>query len=326
MKQKILELLKEQEDYLSGQMISEKLHVSRTAVWKAIKQLKEEGYVIDSVNNRGYRLVEAADVMNEAEVVSQLATNWLGRPLRYFDEIDSTNEYLKREAAGGLIHGTVALANEQTAGKGRLGRSWSSPTGSSIYISYLLRPDIAPIHASMLTIVAALATARAIEDTTGLNAGIKWPNDIVVNKHKVCGILTEMSSDMDRIQYVIVGIGVNVNMTEFPEEIKETATSLRLETGEVVRRAPLVAKMLFFFEHYYELFLKTEDLSGLLADYNAHLVNKGKQVRIVERTGEWTAIAEEMDEKGELVVTLPDGTKKNIISGEVSVRGLYGYV
>ena len=326
MKSKILTILRNTEDYVSGQQLCEQLGVSRTAVWKAVKQLKEEGYEIDSVNNKGYCLKGIPDVMNQAEIKSQLISKWLGQRLDYFPCLDSTNTYLKEIAGKGAPHGSVAVADHQTAGKGRLGRSWSSPTGCSVYMSYLLRPDIAPVHASRLTIVAALATTRAIEEVTGLSAEIKWPNDIVINKRKVCGILTEMSADMDRIEYVVIGIGVNVNMTHFEEELSDRATSLRIECNKEISRLQIIVKMLSCFEYYYEQFIETEDLSAMLSDYNDRLVNRGREVRIVERQKEWKAVALEMDRDGELVVQLPDGTTKKVISGEVSVRGIYGYV
>lgn len=326
MKEKILKILRETDTYVSGQKLCEQLGVSRTAVWKAINQLKEEGYEIDSVNNRGYRLNKVPDVMSEAEILSQLHTRWLGHPLHYLDIVDSTNIYAKELAERGAGHGTVVIGDQQTAGKGRLGRTWNSPRGCAIYITYLLRPDILPIHASRLTIVAALATTRAIEEVTNLTCGIKWPNDIVVDGRKVCGILTEMSADMDQIHHVVIGIGVNVNMTEFDKEICTTATSLRLQTGEVVSRASVILSMLKYFEQYYDSFMQTEDLSGLLEEYNSHLVNRNKEVRIIERQKEWTAIARNMNVQGELVVETEDGVLHNIMSGEVSVRGIYGYV
>lgn len=324
MKEKILKTLRETDEYVSGQALCEGLGVSRTAVWKAIKQLKEEGYEIDSVNNRGYRLNTVPDVMSKAEILSQLDTTWLGKELIYFDTIDSTNEYAKQIAMESQ-HGTVVVGDQQTAGKGRLGRTWISPRGCSIYISYLLKPEIAPSHASQLTIVAALATAKAVEEVTGLTTQIKWPNDIVVNGKKVCGILTEMSADMDQIHHVVVGIGVNVNMTSFDEEIAATATSLRLEKEEVISRAQIIVAMLKHFEVCYDVFCKTEDLTGLLEEYNARLVNKDKEVRVLDRKNEWTGIARGMNESGELLVETDEGVQ-TVLSGEVSVRGLYGYV
>ena len=245
MKEKILRLLRENDDYISGQVICESLGVSRTAVWKVIKQLKNEGYAIDSVSNKGYKLTESPDVMSEAEISSRLDTEFLGKKLYYFETIDSTNEYLKHLPEEETVHGTVCVGDHQSAGKGRLGRTWISPRGSSIYISYLLKPDIEPAKASMLTIVAALSVAKAINIVTGLDTSIKWPNDIVVNSKKVCGILTEMTADMDRIERVIIGIGINVNMESFDDSIKDMATSLRIESGMVVKRADIISCLLY---------------------------------------------------------------------------------
>ncbi len=325
MKEKILRLLRENNDYISGQAICESLGVSRTAVWKVIKQLKNEGYEIDSVSNKGYKLTESPDVMSEAEISSRLDTEFLGKKLYYFETIDSTNEYLKHLPEEETVHGTVCIGDHQSAGKGRLGRTWLSPRGSSIYISYLLKPDIEPANASMLTIVAALSVAKAINKVTGLDTSIKWPNDIVVNSKKVCGILTEMTADMDRIERVIIGIGINVNMESFDDSIKDMATSLRIESGMVVKRADIIINMLKTFEEYYSMFVKTEDLSLLLDDYNSILVNRGKEVRIIERDKEWAATAVSMNKLGELIVNDNEGKEVNIRSGEVSVRGLYGY-
>ncbi|MBQ4232604.1 MAG: biotin--[Lachnospiraceae bacterium] len=325
MKEKILRLLRENDEYISGQAICESLGVSRTAVWKVIKQLKNEGYEIDSVSNKGYKLTESPDVMSEAEISSRLDTEFLGKKLYYFETIDSTNEYLKHLPEEETVHGTVCIGDHQSAGKGRLGRTWLSPRGSSIYISYLLKPDIEPANASMLTIVAALSVAKAINKVTGLDTSIKWPNDIVVNSKKVCGILTEMTADMDRIERVIIGIGINVNMESFDDSIKDMATSLRIESGMVVKRADIIINMLKTFEEYYSMFVKTEDLSLLLDDYNSILVNRGKEVRIIERDKEWAATAVSMNKLGELIVNDNEGKEVNIRSGEVSVRGLYGY-
>ena len=325
MKEKILRLLRENDEYISGQAICESLGVSRTAVWKVIKQLKNEGYEIDSVSNKGYHLTTSPDVMSEAEISSRLDTEFLGKKLYYFETIDSTNEYLKHLPEEETVHGTVCIGDHQSAGKGRLGRTWLSPRGSSIYISYLLKPDIEPANASMLTIVAALSVAKAINKVTGLDTSIKWPNDIVVNSKKVCGILTEMTADMDRIERVIIGIGINVNMESFDDSIKDMATSLRIESGMVVKRADIIINMLKTFEEYYSMFVKTEDLSLLLDDYNSILVNRGKEVRIIERDKEWAATAVSMNKLGELIVNDNEGKEVNIRSGEVSVRGLYGY-
>ena len=326
MKGEILKLLKETDGYVSGQELCRRFGVSRTAVWKVINQLKEEGYEIEAVRNRGYALKGAGDVLSEAELLSCLKTEWAGGRTVYFDATDSTNVQAKRLAEAHAPHGTLVVSDRQDGGKGRRGRSWASPSGVGIWMSLILRPEIAPSSASMLTLAAALAVREGIREETGLSPLIKWPNDLVLNGMKICGILTEMSTELMEIQYVITGIGINVNQREFPPEIRDTATSLSLEAGRSFRRSSLIAAILKAFEKDYEAFLKTGDLSLLLEEYNACLVNRGKEVCILDPSGEYRAVAEGIDENGSLLVTLPDGTRREIISGEVSVRGIYGYV
>lgn len=331
-KSDILTLLRNSADYVSGQQLCDQFGVSRTAVWKVINQLKEEGYQIESVSRKGYRLLESpADILSQSEIASRLQTKWAGKKLYYVDSTGSTNTDAKRFAEEGDPHGTTVVADMQTAGKGRRGRKWQSPSGINNYFTILLKPDFAPDKASMLTLVMALSVAEAIEEVTELKAEIKWPNDIVVNKKKVVGMLTEMSTtpEMDEIQYVVVGVGVNVNMgsiEEFPDEIRETATSLRIESGKQINRAVLVEHILERFEQNYEKFEQTLDLSGLLDAYQSHLVNVDAQVRVLDPAGEYTGISHGINTTGELIVEKEDGSIVNVYAGEVSVRGLYGYV
>ena len=326
MKDKILQILRETDGFISGQEICSRLGVSRTAVWKAIKQLREEGYDIVAVNNKGYRLEQAPDVIYEQELRSLLHTKWFGNRILYFDSIDSTNNELKRQAETQVCHGLLAVAEEQTAGRGRRGHGWVSPPGTGIWFSFLLKPEVSPDKASMLTLVAAMAVARAITDTTGLESQIKWPNDIVVNKKKVCGMLTELSAEMTQINYVVIGIGINANNREFPDEIKETASSLFIESGKPVKRAAVIEAVGRYFEQYYDEFIKVGDLSLIMDEYNGMLANAGKQVRIISNDSEEVYTAIGINPQGELVVKDADGNVKDIRSGEVSVRGLYGYV
>ncbi len=325
MKAEILAMLRESDGYVSGQELCNKFGVSRTAIWKAINQLKDMGYEIEAVPNKGYHLVSAPDVMNEAEIKSLLHTEWAGQELFCFDEIDSTNTKAKELAEQGYPSGTLIVADRQIAGRGRRGRSWDSPAGIGIFMTLLLKPDINPNNASMLTLVTALATAQAISDVTGAEAKIKWPNDIVINGKKVCGILTEMSAQFDYINHIVIGIGINVHNESFPEEIRETASSLLLESGKRIHRADLIARFLERFEAGYAIFLQTEDLEGLMKDYNALLVNIQKQVRILDPKEPFEGKAIGITKRGELIVDTWE-SRKLVSSGEVSVRGIYGYV
>lgn len=326
MKDRILKILKESDDYISGQSICDSLNVSRTAVWKGINSLRDAGYEIEAVKNRGYRLKEAPDVMYEQELRSVLKTEWFGKRILYFDSIDSTNSEIKRQAELKTEHGLLAVAEEQTAGKGRRGHSWISPPGTGIWFSFMVTPDISPDKVSMLTLVAALAIASGIRETTGLKTSIKWPNDIIVNGKKVCGILTELSAELSMVNYVVIGIGINANTESFPDEIKDMATSLFIESGKKVRRVNIIEAVGRNFENYYSMFMKAGNLSLLKEEYNDMLVNKGRQVKVVDKDGEMVYTAIGIDDGGSLLVKDDEGNIHGIISGEVSVRGLYGYV
>lgn len=328
MKTEILKILRSTDGYVSGQELCDKLGVSRTAVWKVIGSLKEEGYEIDSVSRKGYRLLSSPDVVSESEIASRISDGVFGQKVVSYEITDSTNTRAKQLAEEGAVHGTLVVANMQTAGKGRRGRSWQQEEGSVIAMSLLLRPTFSPDKASMLTLLAAHSVAGAIEAVTGLPAAIKWPNDIVINRKKTVGILTEMSLGVEQaaIDYIVIGIGINVNNTAFPEEIRDMATSLYLEKGERVSRSALIAESMRRLEVDYEAFLKTEDLSAILPDYNAHLISMNKEVRVLDPKGEYTGISRGMDAQGELIVERADGEIIKVYAGEVSVRGLYGYV
>jgi len=240
--------------------------------------------------------------------------------------VDSSNEWVKELGEFYFPEGTVGIADEQTAGKGRLGRTWVSPSGENIYFSLLLRPEFAPEHASGLTLVMGLSVAQAIREETGLPVGIKWPNDVVIDQKKVCGILTEMKAEIGKINYVVVGTGINVNQTEFAEEIRSMATSLKLENGgNEVERGVLLASVLIHFKENYLKYHETEDISLLTDAYNDLLVNRGQQVRIEDPKGAYVATSRGISSSGGLIVELEDGTTQEITSGEVSVRGMYGY-
>lgn len=326
MKEEILRLLRSADGYISGQELCNWFGVSRTAVWKAINQLKEAGYEIEAQQNKGYRLMAAPDLMTEAEIKSLMHTEWVAKEVLYFDTIDSTNTKAQELAEKGYQSGTLVVADKQESGKGRRGRSWVSPSGTGIFMTLMIKPDINPNNASMLTLVAALAVAKAITSVTGEKALIKWPNDIVINGKKVCGILTEMNAQFDYINHIVVGIGINVHNESFPEEISQMASSLMIEAGgKRFHRAQIIAETMSYFEQYYDTFLKTQDLSALVREYDELLVNRNKSVRVLDPKEPFDGKAMGITPKGELIVDTWE-SRKLVSSGEVSVRGIYGYV
>lgn len=326
MKSEILALLREQGSYISGQELCERFGVSRTAVWKAVNQLKKEGYRIEAVQNKGYLLVQEDDIFGQNELESRMCTKWAGHPVKFYQEINSTNLQAKLEAEDGAQQGLLIVADKQTAGRGRRGRGWNSPAGTNVYFTLLLKPTYPVEKVSAVTLVMALAVAEAVRTICGVESAIKWPNDIVVDGKKVCGILTEMSMEREYIQHVVIGVGVNVGLQEFEPELAQKATSLQAACGRKVPRAALVVEIMKSFEKYYEIFCKTLDLSGLREPYQAHLANLDKEVRVLDPKGEFTGIARGIDDAGELLVELADKTLVKVYAGEVSVRGIYGYV
>lgn len=325
MKTKVLTALKEADDYISGQELCERFGVSRTAIWKAVNQLKEAGYEIEAIQNKGYKILSVPDRLSESELQSIRKTSWAGKEIFYYDVIDSTNTRAKQLAEEGHGTGTLVVADRQDAGRGRRGRSWEGPAGSGIYMTLVLKPEINPNNASMLTLVAALAVSGAITTCTGAKAGIKWPNDIVMDGKKVCGILTEMSAQFDYVNHIVVGIGINVHNESFPKEIEDVATSIYLQSGEHINRARLIEEILEQFERYYTIYLKTEDLSGLVNEYNSRLVNMQQKVRVLDPNEPYEGKAMGITGRGELIVDTWE-SRKLVSSGEVSVRGIYGYV
>ncbi len=260
----------------------------------------------------------------EEKLKEILCTKWLGKDTVFFSTCDSTNTRLQELANAGAKEGTVVISEEQTAGQGRNGRNWNSPKGEGIFLSMLLRPEFKPRYASMITLVTALAVCSALGKNGVERLFIKWPNDIVASGKKLCGILTKMSTDAEAIQYIIVGLGINVNQKNFHPEIAKIATSLYIETKEEKSQVNIIADFLSAFETYYEQFRITKDLSLLKEEYNQKLVHRNSMVRIIEEGREKTVKALEINEKGELLVE-EQGQIRTIIAGEISVRGIYGY-
>lgn len=329
MKDEILKELKSyKSSYISGEDLSRKLQVSRTAVWKCINQLKSMGYLIDSQTKKGYKLIESPDSLFSYEIREGLKTELIGSHIDFLEQVDSTNLHAKRTAEQGFIDGTVIIADEQLKGKGRLGRTWTSPKGKGIWMSIMLKPCINPSQAAKVTLLTACAVNKTIFETCGIDAKIKWPNDIVCNGKKLCGILTEMSAELDEIHYLIVGIGINVNLEkeDLPEELHSTATSIRIEKGANVSRKDLVKSILYNFEVYYKEFLQTESIRTFIAEYREKSAVIDREVNIISSSAKLKGKVLDISEEGQLIVKLEDGTIKEIISGEVSIRALEGYI
>lgn len=322
MQKKILDILLNADDFISGQEISEKLGVSRQAVWKSINALKEKGYEIQSVTNRGYRLVSSPDYLNESSLKTLLHNKIIGKNLIVLDSVNSTNDYLKKLGNEGCENGTVVAAREQTRGKGRLGRTWQSKKDDGIAFSVLLRPNVAPSEVSAITPLAGLAVCKAIREYTRLDCVIKWPNDIIVGRKKLVGILTEMSAEFDAVEYVITGIGINVDHTSFPEEIAFKATSLLLETGRHIDKNEFLACVL---EHLENEFVKNnlELTPTALSEYTDLCATVGRSVTFQRGTRRISGMAVGVSEHGELKVMMSDGTICLVNSGEVTVQGIY---
>jgi len=332
MKYKILQVLKEKNmEYVSGEKLSEILGVSRTAVWKCINELKKEGYVIESVSKKGYKLESSPDILNEFEIGYGLNTRIIGRHICYFKSIDSTNNYAKKSAHEGCEEGTVIVADAQTSGRGRLGRRWESKEGSGIWMSVVLRPSIAPEDVQIMTLAASVAVVTALKRIAGVDAGIKWPNDIIIDGKKVCGILTEMSTEMDRVNFLVLGIGININQKkeDFPDELKSTAISLKAYMSENnmsvsnIRRNDIIKNVLLELEKQYEN-MKRGNTEEIIRKWRENSVTLGRKVKIIYKNDEYEGMARDVTDDGKLIVDCCDGITRAVSSGEVSVKGIMG--
>ena len=271
-----------------------------------------------------YEEIVTDGIYNETTIADQIHTKWAGKTVHFARETDSTNLWIKRLAKEGASEGTLALAEFQSAGRGRLGRSWEVPEGTSVMMSILLRPKFEPQYAPTLTLVMGMAVAKAVKNL-GFDVSIKWPNDVVVSHKKICGILTEMGVRDGKIDYAVIGVGINVNIKEFPEEMADKATSLYLESGREFDRSQIPGVVMEAFEKYYEKFAATCDLSGLKEEYESILANYNQPVRVLAKEP-YEGVARGITDGGELLVEKTDGTIVAVSAGEVSVRGLYSYV
>lgn len=315
--------------YVSGEELSRKLKVSRTAVWKYINELKLEGFDIASSSRKGYRLVDEPDILNTHLLTSNLNTCTVGREVIYFDEVDSTSIKAK-EIAADVSDGTVVVAGRQSSGRGRLGRKWESKAGSGIYMSVILKPEIPPEEVQLITLAASVAVVSALKEAAGIGAGIKWPNDIILGGRKVCGILTEMSSEMERVNYVILGIGINFSQEpwDFPEELRDKAISVKEyvlgNNMQLCKKAELARSVFTRLDEVYKMLLEGRK-QEIVELWKSMSVTLGRDVSVTGKGSAYTGKAVDITGDGRLVVLCSDGIHKEIISGEVSVRGLLGY-
>ncbi len=316
LKDKVLEILEENKGgSVSGNDIAQLVGMTRSAVWKAVKQLRSEGYMINAVTNKGYSLSEKSDFLNEHSIVKHLRTKSLGRKLDVFKSIDSTNSFAKSLAQLGAEHGTTVISEVQTEGRGRMGRSFHSPIGMGIYMSVVLRTKLSVEHSLLITSCAAVAVAEAVEKVTGLSCGIKWVNDIYAGDKKLCGILTEAAVNVEQggLDYAVVGIGLNVQNTTFPKNIADIATSLKMETGENVPRSLLAAEILNTLEDRLETILD----KSFVDEYRKRSNIIGKRIEITQGDKVTQAECVGIDEICRLMVRYDDGTEVPIMSGTI---------
>ena len=317
--EKILSKLRNNTDYVSGEELCKTADVSRAAIWKHVEKLREEGYEIDASPHLGYRLANIPDSLIPSEIKWKLKTKILGKEVLSYKKVDSTNDVAYELAEKGLKEGSVILSEEQGKGKGRHGRTWLSPPSSGIYFSVILRPRITPNEISKITLLAAVATAKAIREATGLQAMIKWPNDILINHKKVCGILTEMKAEQDGVDFIVIGIGINVNNPI--RQLPKGASSLMEELshhgkGEQVSRIELTKKLIEKLEEYY--FLLNNDGFRPIMDEWKHLTDMlGSRVKVSLQNRTFEGLAHDIDPDGALVVRRDAGTLERVSSGDI---------
>lgn len=321
-------------EYLSGQQLCKALGMTRAAVWKRMEKLREEGYQISAAGKKGYRLEVIPDALLPGYVAREVTTAWAGRgDILYAKEMTSTNTVLKDAAVKGAPRGSLAVCEIQTQGKGRLQRQWDAAEGENLLQSLLLSPALPVEQAPLCTLAAAVAMAQAISDTVpGLQPGIKWPNDIVLSGRKCVGILSELFADMDGIQFIVMGVGVNVNQRRFEGELAGKATSLFLERGKLKEAGPLPIdrrKLLCAYLYHMEqavAALERDGMRGILPSYEKYSVTLGSRVRVVGGGEDFTGTAQAVDDTGALLVQEDQGPLRRVLSGDVSVRGVMGYV
>ena len=314
MQEKIIDFLKRKPDYVSGEEISHRLGVSRQALWKHIQELREIGYDIVAVPHLGYHLLSAPDRLFAAEVCRNLQTKFIGKKIYYFDMVASTMDIATKLAAEGSLEGTLILAEAQSRGRGRLGRDWFSPKFKGIYLSLILRPRILPNQTPVLTLLAAVGICEAIKEITGLEAQIKWPNDILIQHKKIGGILTELNAEMDETRFVIIGIGLNVNNDA--RSLPASATSLKEQKKENINRIELLQEILRRIEAHY-LFFKNKGSRGIIEKWREYNITLGRRVKVSSHKEHIEGLAMDIEVDGGLLVRKDSGVIAKVMSGDV---------
>ena len=303
---------------ISGAKIAKEIGVKRQTVWQWVQRLREAGVKVDGHPRTGYHIERAPDVLAPQLLAHKLRGTPFEKRIFHFFKIDSTNTVAMRMGEQGEPHGTVVIAEQQTAGRGRAGRSWISEKSAGIHATILLRPRISPVHASALTLAAGLAARDAIAEETGLTPDIRWPNDVLLNGKKVCGILTEMQAEPDRVHFAVVGIGINVNQQKMPPELASIATSLRMETGRIHSRLDLLARLLRSLDHYYNEFIAqgTAPILRRFSEVSSYF--QGKRVHITTSNESFDGTTAGLETTGILRVKRDDGRIESVISGDVA--------
>ncbi|MEK3994746.1 biotin--[acetyl-CoA-carboxylase] ligase [Psychrobacillus sp. FSL K6-2365] len=322
-KEKILsQLINAKGEPVSGQKLADELHISRTMIWKHLKSIEEDGYVIEAIKKKGYVLQSIPDLVTPEQIIPNLNTKQLGRTIDYYTTCESTQIIAADKAREAAPHGTVVIAEEQTDGRGRLDRSWNSTANKGIWMSVIIRPAISPQFAAQFTLVSAVAITQAIQEVTNLTPEIKWPNDILINGKKVTGILTELQADMDIVHSIIIGIGVNVNqeLSAFEESIQKTATSLKIENGEEIDRSLLVAKILYYLEKYGELYVEN-GFKPIKILWESHNCTIGKRIRATTLQETLEGVALGITNDGVLEIKLDSGEIRGVYSADIHLLG-----
>ena len=326
MRDKIVDLLRaNQGKPVSGEEISRVLCVSRTAVWKQIQGLKNTGYNIEAIYKKGYILQATPNLLLPAEIAVKLKTRWLGHNIIYESQVSSTNDIAKQAALDGCPHGTIVLAEEQQGGRGRLTRGWFSPFAAGLWFSVVLRPPFLPHEAAKFTLLMAVAVAEALASYPGVSVGIKWPNDILLNGRKLVGILTEMNAQMEGINYIVIGTGININIAKelIPDDIIDKVACLSEFSAQPVDRIALLASILASLERLYDKVIE-QGFSFVLEDWRRYSVTLGRQVRVLSQEETFTGLAVDIDDSGALLVRKDDGLVERVLAGDVSIRSVNG--